>query len=444
MTVNSRKFFVAAFLLCLALLGGAEGVSAQEVPVSFASDTLSLRLEFPSGESEVRLGHGGNDSRLYYFREMYERAMKADGAFVSGVSVRTTASPEGSTADNIGLLSRRGENVRTFVCTELGLSPFSVSVSSSGEDWEAFREAVSALSPQEAPWRNEALEVISQKPRWVKVDEGLEDSRKGDLRSMYSGKVWDYLVRKVFPVMKADYVDVALVVSRPVVVEPEEKPEELVKHDTIIVEKVVTVEKYYDGKLDYKFANRVAGKKFLFAARTNIFAIPLINVGLEFPFGNHWSVGVDYYYPFIKRNSLHKDCFEFIGYDLDVRYYLGSDRFPKESRLLGHSFGIYGAGGHYDFEDEWSGYQGSFFNFGFDWKYSWPVFRGRMHMEIEIGLGIIYSDAQPYDCFVPYGECFRRPEERKIIRWYGPTRAQFNLVVPFYRKPIVNKRREKK
>ena len=65
-------------------------------------------------------------------------------------------------------------------------------------------------------------------------------------------------------------------------------------------------------------------------------------------------------------------------------------------------------------------------------------------MEIEIGLGIIYSDAQPYDCFVPYGECFRRPEERKIIRWYGPTRAQFNLVVPFYRKPVVNKRREKK
>lgn len=206
-------------------------------------------------------------------------------------------------------------------------------------------------------------------------------------------------------------------------------PQVFVVHDTVYVE--------YDRKRDRKFSSYVKDKKFLFAIRTNALAVPLINIGMEFPFGNHWSVGFDYYYPFIKRNTLHKDCFEFIGYDLDVRYYLGSDRYPSESRLLGHSFGIYGAGGHYDFEREWSGHQGTFFNIGFDWKYSWPVFHGRMHMEIELGLGLIYSDAQPYDVFIPYGDCFRRPEERKIIRWYGPTRAQFNIVVPIYRKPMV-------
>ena len=206
-------------------------------------------------------------------------------------------------------------------------------------------------------------------------------------------------------------------------------PEVMIVHDTVYVE--------YDRKRDRKFSSYVKDKKFLFAIRTNVLAVPLINIGMEFPFGNHWSVGFDYYYPFIKRNTLHKDCFEFIGYDLDVRYYLGSDRHPSESRLLGHSFGIYGAGGHYDFERDWSGHQGTFFNIGFDWKYSWPVFHGRMHMEIELGLGLIYSDAQPYDVFIPYGDCFRRPEERKIIRWYGPTRAQFNIVVPIYRKPMV-------
>ena len=206
-----------------------------------------------------------------------------------------------------------------------------------------------------------------------------------------------------------------------------------------------TVYIYLDGKKeDMKFSSYTKGKRFLFALRTNILAVPLVNVGIEFPFGNHWSVGIDYYYPFIRRNTLHKDCFEFIGYDLDVRYYLGSDRHPSESRLLGHSFGIYGAGGHYDFEREWKGYQGTFFNVGFDWKYSWPIFHGRMHMEVELGLGLIYSDAQPYDVFVPYGDCFRRPEERKIIRWYGPTRAQFNLVVPIYKRPITSRRRERK
>lgn len=434
---------MAAVSLSL-LAGGMRPAGAQEPVAAAVSDTLSLHLDFPHGESEVRLGYEGNEGSLLRFREMYGQAMMAEGAYVSGVFIRTKTSPEGTTADNLGLLARRGESVRTLVCTELGLSPFSVLVSSDGEDWEGLRDAVASLPEGEAPWKEEVLAVIRRSARWEQVDGRMEDGRRILLRSMYSGKVWDYLVNRVFPLMRSDVADVTLIVSRGGAVEAQAPVEEQVRVDTVIVEKVITVEKYYDGKMDYKFANRVEGKKFLFAARTNIFAVPLINVGLEFPFGAHWSVGLDYYYPFIRRNSLHKDCFEFIGYDLDVRYYLGSDRFPKESRLLGHSFGVYGAGGHYDFEDEWSGYQGSFFNFGFDWKYSWPIFQGRMHMEIELGLGVIYSDAQPYDCFVPYGECFRRPEERKIIRWYGPTRAQFSLVVPFYRKPFSAKKGDRK
>lgn len=234
-------------------------------------------------------------------------------------------------------------------------------------------------------------------------------------------------------VVAAEPLKDTLAASRPVreLADTIKGPSPKVVHDTIYIE---STRKNYR-----KFASVVKGKQFLFSLRTNIFAVPLANIGAEFPFGRHWSVGLDVYYPFIKRNTLHKDCFEFIGYDLDVRYYLGSDRYPSESRLLGHSFGLYGAGGHYDFEREWMGYQGTFFNIGFDWKYSWPVLNGRMHMEIELGLGLIYSDAQPYDVFIPYGDAFRRPEERKIIRWYGPTRAQFNIVVPIYRKPFTSR-----
>lgn len=131
-----------------------------------------------------------------------------------------------------------------------------------------------------------------------------------------------------------------------------------------------------------------------------------------------------------------------IAYDMAVRYWLPNDKYPAQSRLLGHSFGVYGAGGHYDFERNYNGHQGTFFNIGFDWKYSWPILHGSMHMEIEVGLGMIYSEAQPYQVYDDYGKAFRQAGQRRIVRWYGPTRAQFNLVVPFYRSLQPNYRKK--
>jgi hypothetical protein len=47
-------------------------------------------------------------------------------------------------------------------------------------------------------------------------------------------------------------------------------------------------------------------------------------------------------------------------------------------------------------------------------------------------MGYIYSDAQPYDCFVAGEKCYRRKGVTKTVRWFGPTRAQVSLVLPIY------------
>ena len=57
-----------------------------------------------------------------------------------------------------------------------------------------------------------------------------------------------------------------------------------------------------------------------------------------------------------------------------------------------------------------------------------------MHMEFELGIGYIYSRAQPYDCFKAGGKCYRRVGIKKHIHWIGPTRAQISLVIPIYCK----------
>ena len=183
----------------------------------------------------------------------------------------------------------------------------------------------------------------------------------------------------------------------------------------------------------------LTGKNMLFAFRTNALAIPLANVGLEVPLGKRWSLAVDYYYPWLLRPNhatgldYSGRCFELQALDVEGRFWF-APRKDKQSaqRLLGHSVGIYAAAGQYDFELDFSGHQGEFYNVGVDYLYACPVFGGRLHMEFELGIGYIYSPAQPYDTFEAGGKAFRRKGVTQYARWFGPTRAQVSLVWPIY------------
>ena len=434
---RKRLIQTLTLLAALALTGTKAGAQALDAETLFRSDTLSLRIEFPAEEASVQLGYGRNRQNSDEFRAALERALAAPGAFMSGVFIHTMASPDGNTTENIRLSDERAENVRAYLCNSLGLSPFIVHVTSDGENWKDLATAVAALPADECPWKDRALAIIREKPLWDINGEQVEDRRKILLRRLNGGAAWSYLTQNVFPKMRTTYGDAMFVVSIPV--EKSAALKEIVEvqtvqtvHDTVVVEKKVYFDPFLEGKVDRRFKTRLVGKKFLFAIRTNLLAVPMANLGVELPFGTNVSLGLDIYYPWIQRNKYHKDCTEMIAYGMDVRYWLGSDRFPDKARLLGHSFGLYGAGGHYDFERDWTGHQGTFFNIGVDWMYAFPLFHGRMHMEIELGLGMIFSKAQPYDVFEPYGDGFRRPGEMKIVRWYGPTKAQLSLVVPIY------------
>ena len=404
----------------------------------FRNDTLSLHLSFRVGEETISRSFDGNGERIEFFRRAYNDRIGDEKVFASDVFIRVGASPEGETTSNIILSEKRAENVREFICHEFGISPFNVHVRADGESWDELATLVSRL---DTPWRNEALKIIMSEPVWRIDGQEVEDSRKARLRRLDGGKAWKYLSENIFPSMRSAYGDATFVFSRSNDFQAESfhlVQDVPIQRDTVFV----SVPTYVDagtGKLnvspiDPKFYNRLRKKAFLMGVRTNIVAVPLVNVGVEFPFGRHFSLGVDVYYPWLRRNDYHKECTQMFAYDMDIRYWFGKDNVPSEARLLGHSFGLYGAGGHYDIERNWRGNQGNFFNVGFDWMYAFPIFHGAMHMEIELGLGFIFSEAQPYYVYEPYADCFREPGVKNIIRWFGPTRAQISLVVPIYRK----------
>ena len=220
-----------------------------------------------------------------------------------------------------------------------------------------------------------------------------------------------------------------------------------VLRDTVYVDRpdTVFVEKVVYGNVQLK-GLETEGKRLSVAARTNLLAVPLANFGLEVPLGERWSIGADLYYPWMWRKDHHEGvdylgwCFELMAADIEARYWFKTTRRTPETRLTGHSIGLYAAAGQYDFEWDWTGHQGEFYNVGIDYLYALPVFRGRMHMEFEVGFGYIYSPAQPYDCFVEGGKCFRRKGVKTYVNWFGPTRAQISMVYPIYTRKKGGKR----
>lgn len=429
-----KRIILTAVLVVVPLLCGAQAKPSAPSVRTFRLDTLSVRVEYPKGGSVIDLDYKGNRERWEEFEKACKGLLADEGSVFSSMDVRAGASFEGSTGANDDLTRQRANSIKNYIVGRLGVREDRVRVSLVGEDWDGLRKAVSAFTDEEFPWRKEALSIIDHPEYWVGA-KGTDD-RKGALRALDGGKAWEKLSSDAFPQLRSSYVDVVFVVSIPL----EPLLSQIAEKDTIVQTKVLrdTV-LVSDLGYDKQFKERVAGKKFVFAVRTNILAIPLVNAGVEFPFGEHFSVGLDIYYPWIPRNAMHKECTEMLAYGFDVRYWLGRDRDPDEARLLGHSFGIYAAGGHYDFERDWNGHQGTFWNIGFDWMYAVPVFHGRAHMEFEIGLGMIFSNAQPYHCLYEYTECIREPGVTRVIRWFGPTRAQVSIVIPVY----VNEKRRR-
>ncbi len=178
--------------------------------------------------------------------------------------------------------------------------------------------------------------------------------------------------------------------------------------------------------------------KPVFALRTNLL-VPLLNVGVEVPLGNRWSVAADYYYPWLFRKGNHKNCFQLLFWSAEGRYWFGkrhkrgAENFAN--RLKGHSVGVYAGGGYYDVERNYSGHQGTVYSAGADYLYAMPVFKGKLNLTFSFAVGYIYSDAQGYRVREEGGRLLRKPYVKNRLHYFGPTKAGVSFVLPIGKNP---------
>ena len=345
-------------------------VSAQ----SYQYDTLELKVYFEKDSLTVNTSFKENARQFAEFEKSLIVALSDLSASVSSVSVSTVVSPD--TNNNEQLSASRAVELSRFLS------------------------------------RHFALPLYLFRMHFLKED-------------------LDQMSKKIYPGLHSSIGTVQCVIQRPITNVPVQKDTVYVNITDIVRDTVYLKpdNTYIKSKLKGPKKDFIA-RKPVFAAKTNALAIPTLNVGVEVPIGRHWSVAADYYYPWIFRGNNLKTCNQLLGFDIEGRYWFSDKKFPEQSRLLGHSVGLYAGGGYYDFERNWMGHQGEFLNVGADYKYAMPLFRGRIHLEFELGLGYIYSKAIPYKYLE--NRCYVMKDMYKVIHWIGPTRAQVSVVVPIY------------
>lgn len=379
----------------------------------FHYDTLAnYSIRFRHDKAVIEPDYLNNRETLSAIRSVLDELVKESPESISEIIITGFASPVGNIPYNQLLSLKRAQATEAYLRSVPGIENVEMSVIGKGEDWTTFIQDVK--SGYKRKNRQQVFSILDAKVSVYKKEWRLKALEKDQT-------TWRYLSRNYMARSRHAVTIVIVKKSRVLVTLP--KLEGSVA--TAVAQNVSNISSPLD-------CRPLSSKVSVASIRTNLL-VPALNVGVEAPIGNRWSVAADYYFPWFWPHQQNKNCFEFLGWNLEGRYWFGKDRMPQ-NRLKGHSLGAYVAGGYYDFERNYRGIQGEFVSSGVDYTYSMAVGnRKNLHLQFTIAAGYIRSWGRTYQVFGGYGGLF--PDEGTLIWEYvGPTKAAVTLVVPFFKK----------
>lgn len=179
-----------------------------------------------------------------------------------------------------------------------------------------------------------------------------------------------------------------------------------------------------------------APRRPLFALKTNLLfdAATMLNLELEVPIGQRWSVAGEVIVPWwLAERKQH--CLQLMSGNIEGKYWFGNRQ--NRPLLTGWFAGLYAGGGYYDLEWDRTGYQGEFFiALGVSGGYAHTINRrGNLRMEYTLGIGYMQTDYRKYEAKIGMDDAwhlYRR--ESGTFKWFGPTRLKISLVWMLDRK----------
>ena len=411
------KLFVFICLIGIALGGNAQTKS------DTASVVMRFRIFYPVGKTELYEDYMDNANTLHRFKKYLEKSPQIDS-----VTIYSYASPEGSYQLNKRLAAERGKTAKQYLLERLPpdrhLPDSLFIIDPTAENWQGLRDLVFYQYPQAD--KEQVLAILDRR-------DVNDERRKVLLKRLNGGKPWRYILKNLMPQLRyATWVSVwqRIKVDRVVELEPSLKVD-FPKVDMPHFEPVPIPPPIIEEEED---------TKTILALKTNLLydAVSWLNFSVEVPFGDRFSALYYHQFPWWTWGQAKNEyCMRFLSIGAEGRWWFkplpreATETRIKRDRLMGHFVGVYGESGKWDFERQRDiCYQGEHWSAGLSYGYAMPIGK-RLNLELSVSAGFASIAYRGYTPSKDYEILWRDPN--KIGRWHywGPTKAQVSLVLPF-------------
>lgn len=413
---GKMKCFRFLLMLMLFLLVNIHIGHAQESANQYISKRYNIFFEINRFSFDKNFRD--NARTIEIMRQDIQTTLQMDGVLPDSLLILSTASPDGRYSWNQVLAKNRAENTKKLLLEMFPeFKDAHIKVEYLEEDWGGLYQVLKA-NPQ-FPQREQMMAVIE--------DDNDALSKEERLRALKQG--WRYLVNNYIYALRNSSITLSVVMTATnaddefVLERPKPIPELQFSYTPVFEQPV--------GDICPCTPEPKKFRKTVFAVRSNLL-IPGLNIGMEIPIGSHWSIGLDYFYPWaVSKDNLW--CGEMLGLFIDAKYWFPgkNNTWTPASKLRGHAVGIYAGAGYYDYQKRTNGAQGEYLDLGIDYTYALPVANDKLRLEFNIGLGYIYTLYRPYYPSSDYEDLIKEPGIKyRSTNFIGPTRAGVSLVYP--------------
>lgn len=352
----AAALFVMVLLSTMSVFGQSVDDRAVDVKIYFPYDQAYIDMHYMDNEYNLHIA----DSLL------------SDLSYISTlrkIEITAQSSPEGRVEYNEQLSERRRLSLIEYFTTKYPHIDSTLwSFKAVAENWELFHEHL--LEDQNIPNRERVL-AISEADR-------KPDDKEWLLKLLDDGEPWLYIKEHILPSQR--FGASMLFIPMQYLIYPKPLP----------LETVVTLPPLEMPRYEPRYVPPVVlhEPKLLFALKTNLVldALSVVNLGIEIPIGDRFSVVGEVIYPWW-RNWDRDFTMQIESYHAEFKFWLG-DRGATE-QLQGWYVGLYGGWGRYDIQPfSTEGVQGSFTDFGLEVGFAHRVARN-LNLEYTLGFGYV-------------------------------------------------------
>lgn len=420
------------------------------------SQDSTFKIDFRFDNYVIDPNYRNNKSAF----EQLDRTIKGlNSKCIDSIIITTKASPEGVLEHNIALARKRANSMRAYMNEKYPELGSRLRVCAEGEAWSELREFIvndTKLSSNSktrilAILDNETISVGTRKWRLERdpeydyiYDRYYPALRNSAIYQIYSNgkQVTPAAIESVAQQEVAEHIVEATptkssqFAEKPTEVVAEEKPTQKVVEKVAdeVVESIVQEQPTEEVAQmpTAKIEPTIKRDTMVVALKSNMLydALTVLNAELEVPISRHFSVAVEYLFPWWESGN--KYCLQLLELGVEGRYWFRNN-VNKVDRLGGHFLGVYGMSAMYDIQKDYNpAHQGEFWSAGLTYGYAMRVGKQkRISLEFALSVGYLTTDYRNYFPADDYSELYIDKLGYGRLRYFGPTKLKVSLVVPF-------------